>query len=177
MLFCENPEDRFYERLMKTVPVRRKKDLFYTEKYLDNVLFDINKFNEEREGYEVMFKNEKHKTVFEEAVRKLDKKNYALMSAVYLLTAECRLWNSTGRYVERNKIRFDAIHLKGSTETGYTLYCAAKDLYLGTKSLTISDLADTTLIDPQTFGLICNAMAVRRYGVGAVKFKERTDGK
>lgn len=137
----------------------------------------LNQYLKESEVNPMTFKNQKHRTVFTEAVARLDKKNYALMAAVYLLTADCRLWNTTARYVQKNEILFENIRLKGATETGYTLYCAAKDLYLGTKNLTIGDLADTTLIDPQTFGLVCNAMAIRRYGVGAVKFKERTDSK
>lgn len=78
-------------------------------------------------------------------------------------------------YVQRNEILFENIHLKGSTANGYTLYCTAKDLYLGTKNLTIGDLADTTIIEPKIFGVICNAMAIRRYGLGAVKFMERTN--
>lgn len=135
----------------------------------------LNQYLKESEENLMYFKNEKHRTTFTEAVAKLDKKNYALIAAVYLLTADCRLWSSTGRYVQKNEILFENIRLKGSTANGYTLYCAAKDLYLGTKNLTIGDLADTTLIDPKTFGLICNAMAIRRYGVGAVKFKERTE--
>ena len=135
----------------------------------------LGQYLKESEENPMYFKNEKHRTVFTEAVAKLDKKDYALMAAVYLMTADCRLWNSIQRYVQQNEILFDGIRLKNSTETGYTLYCAAKDLYLGTKNLTIGDLADTTLIDPKTFGLICNGMAIRRYGVGAVKFKERTD--
>lgn len=135
----------------------------------------LNKYLKESEENPMYFKNEKHRTVFTEAVAKLDKKDYALMAAIYLMTAESRLWNSTQRYVQRNDILFESIRLRNSTEVGYTLYSAAKDLYLGTKNLTIGDLADTTLIDPKTFGLICNAMAIRRYGVGAVKFKERTD--
>lgn len=129
----------------------------------------------ESEGNPMYFRNEKHRTVFTEAVAKLDKKDYALMAAVYLLTADCRLWSITGRYVQRNEILFENIHLKGSTANGYTLYCTAKDLYLGTKNLTIGDLADTTIIEPKIFGVICNAMAIRRYGLGAVKFKERTN--
>lgn len=135
----------------------------------------LNQYLKESEENPMYFRNEKHRMIFTEAVAKLDKKNYALMAAVYLLTADCRLWSSTGRYVQRNEILFENIRLKGSTANGYTLYCAAKDLYLGTKNLTIGDLADTTLIDPKAFGLICNAMAIRRYGVGAVKFKERTE--
>ena len=135
----------------------------------------LGQYLKESEENPMYFKNEKHRNVFTEAVVKLDKKDYALMAAVYLMTADCRLWNSTARCVVRNEILFDGIRLKNSSETGYTLYCAAKDLYLGTKNLTIGDLADTTLIDPKTFGLICNGMAIRRYGVGAVKFRERTD--
>lgn len=135
----------------------------------------LNQYLKESEGNPMYFRNEKHRTVFTEAVAKLDKKDYALMAAVYLLTADCRLWSITGRYVQRNEILFENIHLKGSTANGYTLYCTAKDLYLGTKNLTIGDLADTTIIEPKIFGVICNAMAIRRYGLGAVKFKERTN--
>jgi hypothetical protein len=137
----------------------------------------LNQYLKESEENPMYFKNEKHRTTFTEAVAKLDKKDYALMAAVYLLTADCRLWSCTGRYVQRNEILFENIRLKGSTANGYTLYCTAKDLYLGTKNLTVADLADTTIIEAKIFGVICNAMAIRRYGVGAVKFKERTDNR
>ena len=109
-----------------------------------------------------------------EAIRKLDKKNFALMSALYLLTAEHKLWMQIRNYVERNEIKFERFKPKDSTENGYTLLCCAKDLYLGTKHITISDLADTELIAPKMFALICNAMAIRRFGLGAIQYKERT---
>ena len=105
----------------------------------------LNQFIKEREELHMNFRNEKHRLAFVEAIRKLDKKNFALMSALYLLTAE----------------------------HGYTLLCCAKDLYLGTKHITISDLADTELIAPRMFALICNAMAIRRFGLGAIQYKER----
>ena len=120
------------------------------------------------------FRNEKHRLAFVEAIRKLDKKNFALMSALYLLTAEHKLWMQIRNYVERNEIKFDRFKPKDSTENGYTLLCCAKDLYLGTKHITIIDLADTELIAPRMFALICNAMAIRRFGLGAIQYKERT---
>lgn len=89
----------------------------------------LNQHLKESEENPMYFKNEKHRTTFTEAVAKLDKKDYALMAAVYLLTADCRLWSCTGRYVQRNEILFENIRLKGSTANGYTLYCTAKDLY------------------------------------------------
>ena len=133
----------------------------------------LNQFIKESEERHMNFRNEKHRLAFVEAIRKLDKKNFALMSALYLLTAEHKLWMQIRNYVERNEIKFERFKPKDSTENGYTLLCCAKDLYLGTKHITISDLADTELIAPRMFALICNAMAIRRFGLGAIQYKER----
>lgn len=121
----------------------------------------------------VGYRNEKHLIAFAEAIQKLNRKDYALMSAVYLLTAEHALWMKAKHRVKQNEISFDAIKLQSSTENAYTLFCCAKDLYLGTKHITIKDLADKDLISPKIFGLICNAMAIRRFGLGAIHYKER----
>ena len=133
----------------------------------------LNQFIKESEELHMNFRNETHRLTFVEAIRKLDKKNFALMSALYLLTAEHKLWMQIRNYVERNEIKFDRFKPKDSTENGYTLLCCAKDLYLGTKHITISDLADTELVAPRMFALICNAMAIRRFGLGAIQYKER----
>ena len=116
------------------------------------------------------YRNEKHRIAFTEALEKLNKKDYALMSAVYLLTAECDLWTKTKHRVEKDRIHFDVIKLKKSNENAYTLFCCAKDLYLGTKHITIKDLADKQLISPRIFELICNAMVIRRFGVDVINF-------
>lgn len=131
----------------------------------------LNQFIKESEELHMNFRNEKHRLAFVEAIRKLDKKNFALMSALYLLTAEHKLWMQIRNYVERNEIKFERFKPKDSTENGYTLLCCAKDLYLGTKHITISDLADTELVAPRMFALICNAMAIRRFGLGAIQYK------
>lgn len=136
----------------------------------------LEQYIKESERTPMDFRNEKHRMAFREAAAKLDKKNHALMAALYLLTADHRLWLAAGQSVRRNKISFDRIRLKNSTENGYALYCAAKDLYLGTKNLTVRDLADTGLIPPKLFGIICNGMAVRRFGLGAVKFNTERNG-
>ena len=145
-------------------------------KNIQNAAFQrrLNQFINESEELHMNFRNEKHRLAFVEAIRKLDKKNFALMSAIYLLTAEHKLWMQIRNFVERNEIKFDSFKPKDSTENGYTLLCCAKDLYLGTKHITISDLADTELVAPRMFALICNAMAIRRFGLGAIQYKERT---
>lgn len=48
-------------------------------------------FIRESEELHMNFRNEKHRLAFDEAIRKLNKKNFALMSALYLLTAEHKL--------------------------------------------------------------------------------------
>ena len=121
----------------------------------------------------MMYKNDKHRTAFEAAVRKENKKNYALLAAVYLLTADFALWKCVRHAVVNNVICFEQVCLHGTNTNSYPLFCAAKDLYLGTKHLTISDLADAELISPKTFSLICNAMAIRRFGLGAIQYEER----
>lgn len=133
----------------------------------------LSRYLKESEGKAVSYRNEKHKAVFEEITAKMDKQNFALLSALYLLTADYGLWKIMKQHIQKNKVDFADVSLKGIHENGYTLYCVAKDLYLGTKHLSVSDLADTELIRPQMFMLVCNAMAVRRFGMKAIRLAER----
>ena len=61
----------------------------------------LNQYLKEREGCPMDFKNEQHRKVFTEALQKLNKKNDALMAALYLLTADWKLWN-TARSMRRS---------------------------------------------------------------------------
>ena len=135
----------------------------------------LNKYLKESEMNPMQYKNEKHRLDFEEAIRKKDKKDYAMMAALYLLTADLRLWNLARKHVGKIEINFADIRLKIIHENGYALFCCAKDLCLGTKYLTVADLADTDVIPPKMFELICNAMAIRRFGLATIKTTERTD--
>ena len=78
----------------------------------------------------------------------------------------------TGKFEYTAEISFGKLRPKNCSEYSYPLYCAAKDLYLGTRHITINDLADNKLINAKTFALICNAMAIRKYGLGAIQFTD-----
>ncbi len=121
------------------------------------------------------YRNEKHRIAFTEAIKKLNKKDFRLMSAVYLLSADFALWKTAKHHINKNDIDFDRIKLKNSTEESYTLFCCAKDLYLGTKHITIKDLADKEIVNMRIFNLVCNAMAIRRFGLGAITSMNRGD--
>ena len=66
--------------------------------------------------------NEKHRARFTLAAKNIPKANYALLSALYLLTADQRLWSCCKHHVP-----------------------------------------------PMLFRTICNAMAIRRFGLAAIK--------
>ena len=111
------------------------------------------------------FKNESHKKIFTEQIKKININNYALLASIYLLTSDNFLWSKARHCVKRNKIEFEKFSLQRSTENGYTLLSAAKDLYLGTKYLSLNDIADIKLIPPKLFQVICMALEIRRKGL------------
>lgn len=163
------------EERIKAGAASHKEVLTETMSSIRNPLFirRLNQYLKESEECPMDYRNEKHRMAFTEAIEKLNHKNYALMSALYLLTADYPLWRVSKRHVDRNEIKIRDIRFENCTANSYTLLSAAKDLYIGTKHLTISDLADTVLIQPKMFALICNAMAIRRFGLGAIHFDNK----
>ena len=115
------------------------------------------------------FRNNAHRTVFLEASRNMNRSNYALLAALYLLTADSRLWNQVKDCVEHNRILFDQMKPKNHSTNSYAMFSVAKDLYLGTNHMSLCDLVDTELIPPKVFAIICNAVAIRRCGLDAIQ--------
>jgi len=128
----------------------------------------LKRYIRESENKNMNYYGKKHESDFEQALDRIDPNNIRVLSAVYLLTADPQLWRRVQNQVENNGIRFDKINLGSVDEKAYTLFCCAKDLYLGTKHITIADLADEQLISTKMFGIICNALAIRRFGIGAL---------
>ncbi len=91
---------------------------------------------------------------------------------MYLLTADEKLWDTAKGSVGKDDIVFEGIHLKNGSENAYALYCAAKDLYNGSRHLAIDDIADGSIIKNKVFSLICNSMMIKRKGLAAVNTME-----
>ena len=168
-VFSNNPYDRRMERLMMTVPnfAPRGVGFRFTEaqlfittpvatptEILTATMRQIRcpsfrkRFNEyiESEEKPMTYINEKHRARFTLAAKNVHRENYALLSALYLLTADQRLWGCCKHHINNGCVFFENIKLHNCTERAYTLYCAAKDLTLGTKHLTVSDLSDADLV-------------------------------
>ena len=153
------PRDAVFSETFKSI--RRKEFKKRLTRYLS-----------ESEDTDMSYRNNCHRRAFHASIQKRDTENYALLSALYLLTANYDLWRSSRDCVVDNTICFEKITLQNCSEDQYALYCAAKDLYLGTKHMNIADLADAKQISPKTFAVICNAMTVRRFGIGALQSME-----
>ena len=121
------------------------------------------------------FRNEKHKTRFQSAAKGMNTSDKSLMCQLYLLTADRKLWQISKPWIDKNRIPLQHIHLRAGGEECYILLCCAKDLTLGTKHVSIDDLADTTVITPQMFEILCNAIAIRRFGLDAIQYQGRRD--
>ena len=131
-------------------------------------IWRLNRYIKESESKNMNYYSKKHECDFKQTLERIDPNNLRVLSAVYLLTADTQLWRRVQNQVEKNCIRFEKINLGSVDEKAYTLFCCAKDLYLGTKHITIADLADEQLISPKMFGIICNALAIRRFGIGVL---------
>ena len=191
-IFSDNPHDRRIERFMTAIPNFKTRGVgvrFSESQILITVTAATpteiltatmrqircppfrKRFNEyiQSEEKPMTYINEKHRARFTLAARNVHRENYALLSALYLLTADQRLWSCCKHHINNGCVFFEIIKLHNCTERAYTLYCAAKDLTLGTKHLTMSDLSDADLVPPMLFRTICNAMAIRRFGLAAIR--------
>ena len=143
----------------------------------DDLLYGLNNaeinnrvtiFIKESKEMDIKFNSKSHQERFERTLKGINKKHKALVAAVYLLTADRLVWNQCWSRLQYSDIPLERIRLHNSNNYGYTLFCAAKDLYLGTKYITIEDLADWSTISQREFSLICNAVAIKRYGVNSI---------
>lgn len=115
------------------------------------------------------YTKQKHLQRFYKAIEGKNQNNDALMSAIYLLTVDTIVWKQVCSQVNVNSISFDKITLKKTGKYGYCLFCAARDMYLGTKYLSVSDMTDKDVIPLMIFRIIWNSMAIRRFGLLAIE--------
>jgi hypothetical protein len=119
----------------------------------------------------LLFYDPLHRIAFYNQYLKLNHQNAGLISAVYLLTADNELWKYSWKYIDWDSISFVKIKPKGLSPEAYILLCAAKDLYLGTEHISLSELADPVIVEKTTFCLVLNALGIRRFGYSYLSTK------
>ena len=132
-IFSEEPHSRQMERLMTAVPnfAPRGVGFRFTEaqvfitaiaatptEILTATMRQIRcrpfrkRFNEyiESEEKPMTYINEKHRARFTLAAKNISKTNYALLSALYLLTADQRLWGCCKHHIYRRRASAEKVY-------------------------------------------------------------------
>ena len=122
---------------------------------------------------ELIFYDSRHRNDFSSLLLGRRKKNLCGLpnyaAAVFLLSADENLWEKVSKQVLDTGIYFDRIRLGSVTLEQYILFHAARDVYLGTKHIRLSELTDRELIPDEILRLIVNAFVMERYGVDIVE--------
>lgn len=141
-IFSDNPHDRRMERLMMTVSnfAPRGVGFRFTEaqvfitataatstEILTATMRQIRyppfrkRFNEyiESEEKPITYINEKHRVRFTLAAKNVHRENYALLSALYLLTADQRLWSCCKHHINNGCVFLENIKLNNCTCLGH----------------------------------------------------------
>ena len=138
----------------------------------EGVKFKRRCFNVLNGGGEFMkTKDKMHETRWQEALREGRWSGRTMISVVFLLTADAEIWKRTRAHIIDSKICFEHVNFQELTEEQYALISAAKDLYSGSRSLCLCDLADVDMVSTEVFELVVTAMAIKRYGTGVLRKK------
>ena len=111
----------------------------------------------------MVFRGKKHKQLYEK-IRKTQEHNNRYLASVYLLSADNALWSKSRDAIKQGKIAFEKILKAHMSVEAYTFYAVAKDIYIGTEHLSMSDFTDHTLLAPLTYKIIRQAVELARYG-------------
>lgn len=127
------------------------------------------------EGHEMLFRDAAHKRRFhslrsQQTVSAAD--SQPLMSALFLLSADDFLWQRSRNAIHAGRIDFPAINIRGISTASYAVYQTARDLYQGTRHITLSDLTDPEMVDDRLLRLLINSFLVRRHGLAALGVKQ-----
>ena len=93
----------------------------------------------------------------------------AYYAAIYLLTSNDDIYRRTANCFCKHGIEFGYAVLKNTSPHNYALFMAARDLCDKTEAVTMADLAEPEVIDPEALRLIVNATLIARYGLAAFR--------
>ena len=90
-----------------------------------------------------------------------------------LLTSNDDIYRRTANCFCKDGIEFGYAVLKNTSPHNNALFMAARDLCDKTEAVTMADLAEPEMIDPETLRLIVNATLIARYGLAAFQIRAR----
>lgn len=127
----------------------------------------------------MVFRNDNHGVLFEKEIRYHKGCSRKMTAALFLLTADSRLWHQAENHIGSNEIDITAIKPRRLDAMAYVCFTVAKDIITGSRTVSLTELADTSMLSPRYFLVIQTAMLIRGYGLNAadrVLFTDRGKG-
>ena len=115
----------------------------------------------------MIFRNDNHGVLFEKAIRYHKGCSRKMTAALYLVTADSRLWRQAENHIGTNEIDIAAIKPRRLDSMAYVCYALARDIVTGSRTVALTELADPSLLSPRYFMVIQTAMLIRGYGLNA----------
>lgn len=115
-----------------------------------------------------MFTGQKHKERFLNEIETLKQShlyfNKKFLSALYTITSDDFLWETSKDFIKYNHIDFNHINIKGISVNSHQLWQFAKSITLGNEIL-LEDIIDKELYSDKNFKIIIDAIKIARKGL------------
>ena len=125
----------------------------------------------------MVFRNDNHGVLFEKEIRYHKGCSRKMTAALFLLTADSRLWHQAENHIGTNEIDITAIKPRRLDAMAYVCFTVAKDIITGSRTVSLTELADTSVLSPRYFLVIQTAMLIRGYGLSAANRLLFTEGR
>lgn len=117
----------------------------------------------------MIYRGRSHQETFERELLARPEHCNRMVSGLYLLTADTGLWSQVRDSVSIRNIFVEEMRPKHLSAPGYLFFSAAKDVVTGSKTISLTDIADPALLSQQTFLVLTTALMIRAYGLSAAK--------
>ena len=125
----------------------------------------------------MVFRNDNHGVLFEKEIRYHKGCSRKMTAALFLLTADSRLWHQAENHIGTNEIDITAIKPRRLDAMAYVCFTVAKDIITGSRTVSLTELADPSMLPPRYFLVIQTAMLIRGYRLSAANRLLFTEGR
>ena len=88
-----------------------------------------------------------------------------------------RLWHQAENHIGTNEIDITAIKPRRLDAMAYVCFTVAKDIITGSRTVSLTERADTSMLSPRYFLVIQTAMLIRGYGLSVANRLLFTEGR
>lgn len=99
----------------------------------------------------------------------IENRSPAYLAALFLLTADDKLWCAAKDHIYLDSFDFKKMHLSGINTDGYAIYQMARTIHLAKEYIKLDEISDKQLIGGQAFKVIINSILIAKYGTAMLQ--------